>query len=524
MVQVVPSQVFSAHLMAALSELGVSQVFLAPGSRSQSLAIAAQQLHEAGAITLRVRIDERSMAFTALGAAKATGRPVAIITTSGTAVANLHPAVLEAHHSGVPLILLTADRPKELRGLGANQTTNQVGIFADAIRECIDSEAPSDEVDTDKVKALAERAFLVAIGGTGKAPGPVQLNLCFREPLSSDSPNAAEITTGAKLQQLEPKVPEFAVVDATKNTVVVAGADSGFEALELAEAFGWPIFPEPSSRSRVGANTIERYVGLLKSNSELVAQIERVVVLGKPTLSREVAGLISRKDIELVVIRSSTMGDFNPYGNASYIVDEISLTGEVDQGWLASWREASRAFDELNPKSSDLDRRNIVESVYQASEFDDCIVLGASRMIREADNWAPAKAIQVFANRGLSGIDGTIATATGIALNSEGAFTRVILGDLTMLHDATSMVEDKEEDINLQLIVVNDGGGSIFENLEVSKSVDSKTFERVFKTPQSVDFWSLANTFGFSYLCPTSIAELDEALETTGRVLIEIKL
>ncbi len=152
------AQVFSANLLAALSELEVQEVFLAPGSRSQSLAIAAQQLHDANRLVLRVRIDERSMAFTALGAAKASGRPVAIITTSGTAVANMLPAVLEASHSGVPLVLLTADRPAELRGVGANQTTNQVGIFGDAVRSCIDIEAPTDPVDTNFVKELAEKS------------------------------------------------------------------------------------------------------------------------------------------------------------------------------------------------------------------------------------------------------------------------------------------------------------------------------------------------------------------------------
>ena len=133
-----PAHVFSAHLLAALAKAGVRNFFLAPGARSQALAIAAGQLASAGKIDLHVRLDERSLAFTALGSALASGEPSVIITTSGTAVANLHPAVLEANHSGVPLILLTADRPHELRGVGANQTTNQVGIFADAVRECFD--------------------------------------------------------------------------------------------------------------------------------------------------------------------------------------------------------------------------------------------------------------------------------------------------------------------------------------------------------------------------------------------------
>ena len=518
------AQVFSANLLAALSELEVQEVFLSPGSRSQSLAIAAQQLHDANRLVLRVRIDERSMAFTALGVAKASGRPVAIITTSGTAVANLLPAVLEASHSGIPLILLTADRPAELRGVGANQTTNQVGIFGDAVRSCIDIEAPTDSVDTNSVKELAEKVVATALGIIHESLGPVHLNLCFREPLSSAEPNAGNLYPGARLSEQDNYKPSFAVLAGEKNTILVAGADSGVEALEAGEAFGWPVFAEPSSRCRIGANAIIGYPSLLEEEKDLADGIQRVVVFGKPTLSRQVQKLIARKDIELVVIKSKLMGPFNPYGNAAEIVDEITVNGEVSHDWLARWRVAAHNWLSVQETSKSLDRRNIIETVYDVSEIDDTIVLGASRMIREADTWAPAKAIQVFANRGLAGIDGTIATATGIALGGEGSFTRAIIGDLTLLHDASSMIEDVEEEINLQLVMVNDQGGSLFEKLEVRKVVEEAVFDRVFRTGQKVDYWSLANAYGFSYFCPTNEAELRSALTTIGRVLIEIKL
>ena len=518
------AQVFSANLLAALSELEVEEVFLAPGSRSQSLAIAAQQLHDANRLVLRVRIDERSMAFTALGAAKASGRPVAIITTSGTAVANLLPAVLEASHSGVPLVLLTADRPAELRGVGANQTTNQVGIFGDSVRSCIDIEAPTEPVDTKFVKELAEQAVATALGINQDPPGPVQLNLCFREPLSSAEPNASDLYPGAKLLEQETPQPTFAILSGEKNTILVAGAEAGLEALEAAEAFGWPIFAEPSSRCRVGANAIVGYPALLEEEKDLADGIQRVVVYGKPTLSRQVQKLIARKDIELVVIKSKLMGPFNPYGNAKEIADEITVNGEVSSDWLVRWRVAAHNWLSVQETSKSLDRRKIIETVYNVSEIDDTIVLGASRMIREADTWAPVKAVQVFSNRGLSGIDGTIATATGIALGGEGSYTRAIIGDLTLLHDASSMIEDSEEDLNLQLIMVNDQGGSLFEKLEVRKVVEEAVFDRVFRAGQKVDYWSLANAYGFSYFCPTNEEELRNALATKGRVLIEVKL
>jgi 2-succinyl-5-enolpyruvyl-6-hydroxy-3-cyclohexene-1-carboxylate synthase len=408
--------------------------------------------------------------------------------------------------------------------VGANQTTNQVGIFGDAVRSCIDIEAPTDPVDTNSVKELAEKVVATALGIIHEAPGPVHLNLCFREPLSAAEPNAGDIHPGARLSEQDNYKPSFAVLAGEKNTILVAGADAGVEALEAGEAFGWPVFAEPSSRCRIGANAIIGYPALLEEEKDLTEAIARVVVFGKPTLSRQVQKLIARKDIELVVIKSKLMGPFNPYGNAAEIVDEITVNGEVSHDWLARWRVAAHNWLSVQENSKLLDRRKIIETVYDVSEIDDTIVLGASRMIREADTWAPAKAIQVFANRGLAGIDGTIATATGIALGGEGSFTRAIIGDLTLLHDASSMIGDVEEDINLQLVMVNDQGGSLFEKLEVRNVVEEAVFDRVFRTGQKVDYWSLANAYGFSYFCPTNEVELRSALTTSGRVLIEIKL
>jgi 2-succinyl-5-enolpyruvyl-6-hydroxy-3-cyclohexene-1-carboxylate synthase len=329
---------------------------------------------------------------------------------------------------------------------------------------------------------------------------------------------------GARLSDQETYQPSFAILSGEKNTILVAGAEAGLEALEAAEAFGWPVFAEPSSRCRVGANAIVGYPALLEEEKNLTEGIQRVVVYGKPTLSRQVQKLIARKDIELVVIKSKLMGPFNPYGNAIEIADEITVNGEVSNDWLARWRVAAHNWLSVQESSKSLDRRQIIETVYDVSDIEDTIVLGASRMIREADTWAPAKAIQVFANRGLAGIDGTIATATGIALGGEGSFTRAIIGDLTLIHDSSSMIEDSEEDLNLQLIMVNDQGGSLFERLEVRNVVEEAVFDRVFRAGQKVDYWSLANAYGFSYFCPTNETELREALSKTGRVLIEIKL
>lgn len=519
-----PAQVFAAHLLASFAKAGVRNFFIAPGARSQALAIAAGQLAKAGKIDLRVRLDERSLGFTALGAALISGEPSVIITTSGTAVANLHPAVLEANHSGVPLILLTADRPHELRGVGANQTTNQIGIFGDAVRECLDVPAPNgNDGEILEAAQIAVNAISSAMGYEGEQPGPVQLNLAFREPLSATSPNAAELNPRISLPDIYEPHPEFAVLSADRPTVVVAGAGAGDDAVELAEAFGWPLFAEPSSGARMGSNAILGYRNLLENHPELSGDISRVIVFGKPTLGRAVIRLLFKSEVEVVVVRSKTMGHFDVSRRASHVVDEITVDDEVDFEWLERWRQADAAI--VHQASDVLDRRALIEAVWEKNTGADQLLLGASRLIREADAWAPAKAIRVFSNRGLAGIDGTVATGTGIALIEREGTTRVLLGDLTLLHDASSLVIDRlDGDLNLQVIVGNDNGGSIFGGLEMASTLDSETFERLFTTPQNVDLWHLAQAYGWGYERVETLGQLDEALAKTGRVLIDVRL
>lgn len=521
-----PAQNFAAHLLAGFAKAGITQVFLAPGARSQALAIAAGQLAEAKKIDLHVRLDERSMGFQALGSAIGSGEPAIVITTSGTAVANLHPAVLEARHSGVPMILLTADRPHELRGVGANQTTNQIGIFADAVRECVDVPAPNgNDGEVGEAAQLVANAISVALGFDGDQPGPVQLNLAFREPLSAIEPNAAELNPLIQLPDREPKLPEFVQLDSKVPTVVLAGANAGEAAVELAESWGWPLFAEPSSGARYGSNVIVSYRKLLDEKSELVNQIGRVIVFGKPTLSRSVIRMLFNNDIEVVVVRSQQMGHFDVSRRAAHIVDEVSVDDEVDFHWLETWRQADEYAQTHSGTATELNRANLVKALWQGSDSADRIVLGASRLIREAEMWAPAKAIPVFANRGLAGIDGTIATATGIAQMNRQGTTRVLLGDLTLLHDASSLIIDPSEPpLNLQLIVGNDNGGTIFEGLEMAKSLDEQSFVKLFKTPQQVDLWHLAQAYGWQYIRVETLDELNLSLQATGRALIDVRL
>jgi len=519
-----PSQVFAAHLLAGLVAGGATKIFLAPGARSQALAVAAEQLASAGKAELYVRLDERSLGFTALGAALASDEPSIVICTSGTAVANLHPAVLEASHSGVPLILITADRPHELHGVGANQTTDQVGIFSDAVRVCFDVEAPTDEgFGLESVAEIVQTSLSAALGRTLSQPGPVQINLALREPLSATEPNAADIDA-IILHDVMDHIPEFVILDAATPTVVIAGAESGPEAVELAESFGWPLFAEPSSQARTGANAILAYSKLLDNDAKLAGQIGRVVVFGKPTLNRSVIRLMASPAVDVVVVRSRRMGHFDVARRASMFVDEITVDSEVDFNWLRAWQVADQSYRLAADVSPTLSRRELVEAIWQATVGAENLVLGASRLIREADTWAPAKSVNTFANRGLSGIDGTIATATGIALATNQK-TRVLLGDLTLLHDVGSLVIDPADGpLEIQLLVANDHGGSIFESLEMARNLPAGQFDRLFRTPQNVNLAKLAEAYGWNHISVDNEPALLAALELTGRIIIEVDL
>ena len=520
-----PAQLFAANLLSAFVGAGVDQIFLAPGARSQALAVAAGQLADADKADLYIRLDERSLGFTALGAAMASGKPSIVITTSGTAVANLHPAVLEAHHSGVPLILLTADRPHELRGVGANQTTKQVGLFDEAVRLVFDVEAPTaEENHLGELPLMVSKAIRTALGQEGGRPGPVQLNLAFREPLSGDSPDAAALDVVVPKGEVIEEELEFAILDGSIPTVVIAGANSGEGAVELAEAYGLPIFAEPSSGARFGENAILGYQKLLSEQPELASRIGRVVVFGKPTLSRSVTRLFFSEHIEVVVVRSNSMGHFDVSHRASMFVDDVTFDVDVDGEWLETWRIADQKFQLATEVTEKLGRREVIEQLWAATEPSHNLMLGASRMIREADVWAPPGNLNIYSNRGLAGIDGTVATATGIALVTR-VQTRVLIGDLTLLHDAGSLVVDElDGPLDIQLIVVNDNGGSIFENLEPAKLLSKGSFDRLFRTPQNVNLATLAVAYGWLHIPVQNEMQLEAALAVKGRVLVEIKL
>nr|WP_232014304.1 2-succinyl-5-enolpyruvyl-6-hydroxy-3-cyclohexene-1-carboxylic-acid synthase [Cellulomonas fimi] len=569
-----PATAAARVLVQALATLGVRDVVLAPGSRSAPLAYAladaarpdGERPEHAPAVRLHVRVDERSAGFLAVGLARAAAhddggsRPVAVVTTSGTAVANLHPAVLEAHHAGLPLLLLTADRPHELRGTGANQTTVQPGIFGAAVRLAADVPAPVGLPDEARdLRHLAARAVAAATGARTGDPGPVHLDLAYREPLVPGAagwpePSAAGLghvrarsgsapwsapgvgapgTTGAL-----PAVVERSSVAASTGrsrrgavpTVVVAGDSAGPLARRVAEACGWPLLAEPSSGARGGPNAVAAY-RLLLADPRLGGAVRRVVVLGRPTLSRPVHRLLSRPDVEVVVVAPQGGAWPDAARNAAEVLTEVParmLRGRLTApaGWLEAWQTAGKAADaavdalldgpgEGDPRRSRSGTRvtgpALARAVAGVLRPSDVLVVGSSNPVRDLDlvaRWDTPPL--VLANRGLAGIDGTVSTAAGVALGMPGRRVRALLGDLTFLHDVGGLLRGPlEPAADLQLVVANDDGGSIFATLEPGEPERADVFERVFGTPHGVDVAALCAGYGVRH---TRVGDADGLL------------
>jgi 2-succinyl-5-enolpyruvyl-6-hydroxy-3-cyclohexene-1-carboxylate synthase len=552
---------------------------LSPGSRSQALALVAAELERVGAIELHVRIDERVGGFLALGIAAETGHPAAIVTTSGTATANLLPAVLEAHHSNLPMLVLTADRPAQLRGIRSNQTTVQAGMYGAAVRRALDVAAPTGaDGETDAFTRLARQAWSASLDETG----PVHLNLAFREPLSVAVPDlsgfAADVNARDDGAAESPKAAlahpaalarENVILSSGPRTVVIAGNAAGPDAEELARAAGWPLIAEASSGSRYGPNLVVAYRQLLR-DAGFGGQVQRAVVFGHPTLSREVPALLQRDDVEVVVVAPVGEEVYDPSRSArvaaSARVEDADPNDRAARAWVGRWVFASRALlEEDDAASADhiapdveagrshtpeqrlafakaelaavrapVTRRMLVEALWRFTWPHDRLVLGASRLVRDLDGAVPGKKIRVHANRGLAGIDGTVSTAIGMALAAQpqGAetptgTTRVLLGDLAMLHDAGSLLfGEGERRPTVQVVVGNDGGGTIFDSLEVASTAPAEAMRRVLTTPQRVDLAALAGAYGWSYRLVQTRGELDQALSAppAGTSIVEVPL
>jgi 2-succinyl-5-enolpyruvyl-6-hydroxy-3-cyclohexene-1-carboxylate synthase len=558
-----PASLWAMHFLATLSKLGVVDVVVSPGSRSQAIALAAYDLSQRDDMVcdLHVAVDERTAGFMALGLSVQSGEPTVLVCTSGSAPSHYLPAIIEARHSGIPLLILSADRPARLQGVGANQTTSQDQMFGSlvSLSTTIDIDA---DVTVDRAVDTVVQCFSDALSShENSRPGPVHLNVRVDEPLSSPLTakdwNAA---LSAASQTEQPNLGERSrvlTVDAKPGTVVVAGHGAGGQAEDLAHQLGAPLIAEVHSGSHFGRNLVIAYRELLVNPP---ATISRVITVGRPTLSRQVHALLSRDDVEQIVWQQNECEPANPSKSAT-VVDRIDVgiaaTSKQATAWVKPWVEASREIEaarseQLDPPDPNvnlsagsmkqraefarqemevvrrpLTRRSIAQEVWGSTWPHDFLVLGSSRMIREFDVAAPGKKVAVWSNRGVSGIDGTIATSRGISLGRarEGVtgVTRVVLGDVSFLHDAGSLLLDcGEESAWLQVIVVRDGGGSLFDRLEAKDTAAAEAYERVMFTPVEASLEHIAKGYGWSYRHAATAGELSEALLDQSRhVVIE---
>ena len=566
-------------LWSALAELGLSEAVLAPGSRSAPLVHGLAAPEVAGRIRAHVRIDERAATFTALGLSRHDpARPAAVVTTSGTATAHLHAAVMEAHHSRIPLLVLTADRPAELREVGANQTTRQAGMFRSLTRLAVDLPAPAaDAASPLELRTAVSTAARALAAATGEHPGPVHLNLSFRDPLvprpgsgGRDAVDRAEDAAASAperivvTRRLPAPAPAPQPVPVDSRTVVVAGDGAGPAAAALADAHALPLLAEPSSGALHAKSLVPRYPALLRevmADPEHPLRPHRAIVLGHPTLSRPVVGaLLGAADVEVVVVdphpdwpdvarRASlvvpaALGEETAAPCTAATDSSASGTAPIDRAarfdpsseaqerhaWIEAWRTAADASAAALPHPW---QQRAALAVWEASGPGDLLVLGSSSLVRDLEQHAGPTAARVIANRGLAGIDGTTAMAGGLALAraagaaSDGAAgpsaagpnaaerpgrTRLLVGDLTALHDLTGLLVGPEEPRpDLDVIVVDDGGGRIFSGLEHA-AAPPELLRRFFTTPHGADIAAAASALG-AKACSLGVEQLPEALD-----------
>jgi len=545
-----PSTAFGMVFTDELSRCGLREVVVAPGSRSTPLAMAFYELERAGRVRLHVRVDERSASFTALGLAKASRRPVAVLCTSGTAAANFHPAVIEADESGVPLLVLTADRPPELRGAGASQTIDQVKLYGGAVRWYAEPGVPEKVPGMAGYwRSLACQAWAHAAGAAGTFPGPVHVNLPFRDPLvpddDADWPDSlGGRSDGRPWTQVGGGAVAGAALDvpwAERGVVVCGDGDYDAAALvELAERAGWPVLAEPSSGGRRGPDALTGYQYLLAAPEFMAAHRPEVIIsAGRPGLSRPQSALLALARSEGAPVRHVVVAQgpgrwADPQRAATEVAAAIRLTGApggAPSGWLDAWRRADeaamRAADDVLNREESMTEPAVARELLAALPENALLWAGNSLSVRDIDLLMPPRTdARVIASRGASGIDGTASTAAGAALahaaDFPGAQAFALVGDLAFLHDAPGLaIGPAEPRPDLCLVVVNNDGGGIFETLE--QAAFGGVFERMFGTSHGASIELLAAAFGVPYALVEQPGELAKAVSGTGLRVVEAR-
>ena len=532
---------FALTLVDVLARGGVTDACLAPGSRSAPVALA---LAEHPGIAVHVHLDERSAAFFALGAAKRSGRPAVVLCTSGTAAANLHPAVLEADHARTPLLVLTADRPPELRGTGANQATDQLKLYGQAVRWFCEVGVPGDDPAAGRYwRSLASRAWAEA---TGPPAGPVHLNLAFADPLVPTGPPAPAAggwprlggapapgrPGGAPWTAAPPGVLAAApgdvaalaeAVRANPRGVLVAGWGSDLDpgAVDaFAAASGWPVLADPLSGSRRGPAAVSTYDGLVRAPRFAAAHRPTMAVrVGAAPTSKALTAWLDESIGQVVVDPSAGWLDpgrtatlrltadpsalldatatlLAAHGPAPWHGTEGPPPGSLPPGpWLREWLEAERAareaIDGLLDEWAEPFEGRVARDLVGWMPAGGTLVVGSSMPVRDVDAFArPREGLRFVANRGLSGIDGLVATALGVAAASDEPVA-ALCGDLALLHDASSLLGAAGRPRGAVLVVCDNDGGGIFSFLPQAE-LPGDLFEPLFGTPHGLDLTALA--------------------------------
>ena len=481
-------------LVRQMIEAGITDFVISPGSRNAPLSLALVAAEEKKLITLHIRIDERTAAFFALGLIKATKRPVPIICTSGTAVANYHPAVLEAHHTNQPLLVLTADRPAMLRRTGANQTTEQARIFGKAVRYFADVDGP---------------VFPMELPLDSLRHGPVHLNIQFNEPLLPETDNSwlDEIKIAPK-DFITRKGPGKIRINETRGVLVIGHDRGGLsldEVQEFAKKLGWPVIAEDPLSFPTAISHASLFLTSTKIRQSLIPQA--IVIIGRTTLSRSINLFIASSPISYVIDPRIATVDSDRTADKRFIAIPELDKSNPDEDWIATWKKfgerSSKVVSELDGWNEATIAREISKLLPNGSSF----FISSSRPIRDIEAFAtPRNGVETFANRGLAGIDGNISSALGMAIARKNSYA--LIGDLAFLHDITGLITN--EKINCRLLVINNDGGGIFSTLPQSGVTG---FERVFGTPHGLDPAAIATSMGISATSVSNHKELKNELE-----------
>ena len=534
---------FARTLVDEWARAGVGVAALAPGSRSAPLALA---LADDGRVRVEVFLDERSAAFFALGAAKASGRPALVLCTSGTAAANFHPAVLEAWHARVPLLVATADRPPELRDTGAGQAVDQLRLYGPAVRWFAEVGTPDDRPDAGRYwRTVAARAVVAACGPPA---GPVHLNLAFREPLV---PTGAPVAVPPGRPDGAPWVastarrppPSTDDVDRLAKTVLASprgavvagwGADVDPAAVErLATAAGWPVLADPLSGVRRGPLAVSTYDALLRSPPTAARlRPDLVLRLGAAPTSKVAGTWLDPSVAQVLVDPDGAWLDPQRavaerlVADPTLLLDAVTerLPSHAPSEWLAEWLDAEavarRALDRLLDSWPDPFEGRVARDLVDCLPAGGTLAVGSSMPVRDVEAFArPRGDLRFLSNRGVNGIDGFVSTVLGVAAaagtTGDGPVT-ALCGDLTLLHDAGGLLGASRRGVDAVFVVLDNDGGGIFSFLPQA-GLDPGRFEDLFGTPQGVDLAALATLHGLVGRQVAAAADLVPAVAAAHR-------